>query len=50
VVEKRSANDTLAIVALIVALIVGLLGLAAGGGGLLVARRTQGGQRTSYGP
>jgi uncharacterized protein len=45
VVEKQSANDTLAIIALV----VGLLGLAAGGGGLLVARRTQGGQRTSHG-
>jgi hypothetical protein len=43
VVEKQSANDTLALIALI----LGLLGLAAGGAGLLVARHTPEGQRTA---
>ena len=43
VVEKQSANNTLAVIALI----VGLLGLAAGATGLVVARRARGGQRTA---
>jgi uncharacterized protein YcnI len=43
VVEKQSSNDTLAVIALI----VGLLGLAAGGAGLAVARRARGGQRAA---
>jgi uncharacterized protein len=43
VVEKQSSDDTLAIIALI----VGVLGLAAGGAGLLVARRARGGARTA---
>ncbi|HEY7621890.1 MAG TPA: YcnI family protein [Solirubrobacteraceae bacterium] len=43
VVEKQSSNDTLAIVALV----VGLLGLAAGATGLIVARRARGGARTA---
>ena len=41
VVEKQSANNTLAVIALI----VGLLGLAAGATGLAVARRARGGER-----
>lgn len=41
VVEKQSANNTLAVIALI----VGLLGLLAGAAGLAVARRARGGQR-----
>jgi uncharacterized protein len=43
VVEKQSSGKTLAIIALI----AGLLGLAAGGAGLVVARRARGGQRTA---
>jgi hypothetical protein len=43
VVEKQSANNTLAVIALI----AGLLGLAAGGAGLALARRTRGGERTA---
>jgi uncharacterized protein YcnI len=43
VVEKQSSNNTLAVIALI----VGLLGLAAGGAGLAIARRARGGQRTA---
>lgn len=43
VVEKQSSDKTLAIIALI----VGLLGLAAGGAGLVVARRARGGERTA---
>jgi uncharacterized protein YcnI len=42
VVEKQSSNDTLAIIALV----VGLLGLAAGAAGLVAARRARGGART----
>jgi uncharacterized protein len=41
IVEKQSSNKTLAIAALI----VGLLGLAAGAAGLVVARRTRHSQR-----
>jgi len=41
VVEKQSSGTTLAIIALI----AGLLGLAAGGAGLVVARHARGGQR-----
>jgi uncharacterized protein len=43
VVEKQSSNHTLAIIALV----VGLLGLAAGAAGLIVARRTRGGTPTA---
>ena len=43
VVEKQSANNTLAVIALI----VGLLGLVAGATGLVVARRARGGERTA---
>jgi uncharacterized protein len=43
VVEKQSSDDTLAIIALI----VGILGLAAGAAGLVVARRARGGARTA---
>jgi periplasmic copper chaperone A len=43
VVEKQSASDTLAVIALI----VGVLGLAAGAAGLAAARRARGGQRTA---
>jgi uncharacterized protein YcnI len=43
VVEKQSANNTLAVIALV----VGLLGLVAGAAGLMVARRARGGQPTA---
>lgn len=43
VIEQQSANDTLAVIALV----VGLLGLAAGAAGLAMARRARGGQRMS---
>jgi len=43
VVEKRSSDDTLAIVALI----VGLLGLGVGAAGLVAARRARGGARAA---
>ena len=43
VIEKQSANNTLSVIALI----VGLLGLVAGGAGLVFARRARGGQRTA---
>jgi uncharacterized protein YcnI len=43
VVEKKSSSNALAIIALI----VGLLGLAAGGAGLVAARRSRGGDRTA---
>jgi uncharacterized protein len=43
VVEKQSSDKTLAIIALI----VGLLGLAAGTAGLVAARRARGGARTA---
>ena len=43
VVEKQSSDNTLAVIALIVA----LLGLAAGATGLAVARRARGGERTA---
>jgi periplasmic copper chaperone A len=43
VVEKQSANNTLSVIALI----VGLLGLAAGATGLVVARRARRGERTA---
>jgi len=43
VIEKQSADNTLAVIALI----AGLLGLAAGGAGLALARRTRRGERTA---
>jgi uncharacterized protein len=43
VIEKQSASNTLAVIALI----VGALGLAAGAAGLAAARRAQGGQPTA---
>ena len=43
VVEKQSSDNTLAVIALI----VGLLGLAAGATGLAVARRARGGERSA---
>ncbi len=43
VVQKQSANNTLAVIALI----VGVLGLVAGSAGLVLARRSRGGQRTA---
>jgi uncharacterized protein len=43
VVEKQSADNALAVIALV----VGLLGLAAGGAGLAIARRARGGERTA---